>query len=72
MKEVGYQQRVVNERDSLQDKIGSLEAFINTHTYDDLPAAEQIRLAHQRNAMTMYRDILNERIAAFVAAAREC
>lgn len=61
-----HQQRVVDEKDELADKLTKLNDFIGgNNIYDSLPADERNRLARQAFVMKDYLDILNERIAAF-------
>ena len=58
-----HQERVVSEKEELDDKIAKLAAFIGVSTYAKLPTAEQDRLERQIGAMTIYSNILRERIA---------
>ena len=60
-----YQQRVVEEKQALDEKIGKLSAFVGTERYCALPEAEQARMERQLVAMGEYSMILGERIAAF-------
>lgn len=60
-----HQQRVVDEKTSLDEKIQKLAAFIDTDTFDGLPDDEQDRLERQMVVMNEYSEILGERIAAF-------
>lgn len=60
-----HQQRVVTEKTELDDKLQKLTAFIGGGTYRTLASAEQSRLNRQLEAMTLYTNILAERIAAF-------
>jgi hypothetical protein len=60
-----YQQRVVDERDTLAGNIGKLSAFLPTATFHRLADEEQIRLQNQLEAMRLYCAILNQRIDAF-------
>lgn len=62
-----YQQRVVNEKGELDEKLGKLELFIeHSETYQELDPAEQSRLKRQRNIMINYSSVLAERIGAFI------
>jgi hypothetical protein len=61
-----WQERVVMERELLNDKIGNLTAFLSSEKFGELPEAEQDRLTRQLDAMTTYRSILSERIKAWV------
>lgn len=61
-----HQQRVVDEQMDLDDKRLKLGQFIGQNPiYRDLPQQEQSRLNRQLEAMTLYSNILGERIAAF-------
>lgn len=62
------QARVVQERQSLDAKIGLLARFIQTSTFAGLPEAEQERMKRQFRHMLDYSAVLGERIAAFVIA----
>ncbi|GAC1500182.1 MAG: hypothetical protein NVS1B6_06340 [Steroidobacteraceae bacterium] len=60
-----YQQHLVSERDDLQSKADRLAAFLDTEIYQSLPEAEQDRMRRQLGHMNSYREVLDERIAAF-------
>ena len=60
-----HQERVVTEKTELDDKRSKLTAFIGSDLYRSLDATEQSRLNRQLEAMTLYANILGERIAAF-------
>ena len=61
-----HQQRVVQERDDLQEKLTYLQIFIcQSHAFDDLGDDEKSRLRNQAEIMDEYSDILSARIAAF-------
>lgn len=60
-----HQQRVVTEKNELDDKREKLGAFKNTDMFASLPWQEQERLNTQAHIMTMYSAVLGERIAAF-------
>lgn len=60
-----HQQRVVQEKQELDEKIVKLEAFFGTDTYATLEEAEQYRLRRQIGHMTLYSCVLGDRIAAF-------
>lgn len=62
-----HQQRVVTERDELNDKLTKLTAFIRRDDFDKVVPvlAERARLINQSNAMRQYLMILNERIKHF-------
>lgn len=60
-----YQERVIAERDDLQQKIEALERFTGTDQMRSLSLKDQYRLVRQLNHMRSYRDVLNERIEDF-------
>ena len=60
-----WQQRVIEERDQLQERLTKLQAFVVTPAFKSLPWVERSRLISQKAAMTEYLDILGERIEAF-------
>lgn len=60
-----FQQRVIQEKAELDDKLSALTAFSHTTGWKDLPIAEHIRLHRQAEAMQEYSLVLGERIAAF-------
>jgi len=61
-----YQQRVVDEKAELSDKLDKLESFHDGATFATLPPAEQSRLTRQLLIMKLYEQVLAERISAFV------
>lgn len=64
--EVSYQDRVVEEKRELDEKIEKLTAFIfKGSAYKTLPEDEQNRLNRQHAIMTGYSQVLGERIANF-------
>lgn len=61
-----HQRRVVDEKEVLDVLRGKLATFIGSdNIYRGLPKPEQSRLNRQLEAMTLYSNILGERIAAF-------
>ncbi len=60
-----HQQRVLDEKRELDEKISKLIQFFPAGTFLVLPRAEQERLRRQETVMLAYSDILGERIAAF-------
>ena len=61
-----HQQRVVDERDQLAERIEKLDAFIQGNSFfEGLPEAEQERLVAQAGVMAVYCRILERRIGAF-------
>ena len=65
-----HQERVVNEKAELEEKLGKLRSFFNTSTYASMAdeksgREEQDRLNEQADIMDRYISILRDRIAAF-------
>lgn len=60
-----HQERVVTEKTELDDKRQKLRVFIGGDVYRTLDTVEQSRLNRQLEAMTLYSNILAERIDAF-------
>ncbi|EMQ4857230.1 hypothetical protein AAIB78_001863 [Morganella morganii] len=61
-----HQQRVVDEKADLEDKVTKLNAFIaSSLVFTDLDATQQGLLMAQVGAMNSYLEILNLRIASF-------
>ena len=60
-----HQQRVVDEKRELDERLKKLSEFFSNPIFHGLPEEERSRLSRQRRAMTTYSDILGERIAAF-------
>lgn len=61
-----HQQRVVDEKKDLDDKLDKLKAFIETNpVFKTLHEDERGRLNRQFDVMAEYSGILGQRIAAF-------
>jgi len=60
-----YQQRVVDEKKELDDRLESLILFSNSRTFAGMPLAEQERMNTQRHLMCALSAVLGARIAAF-------
>ena len=61
-----HQQRVVNEKNELDEKAKALSNFIGLNpVFDTLDPEEQERLRVQNDVMWQYSEILGARIAAF-------
>lgn len=60
-----HEERVVQEREELQDKLDKLSAFFDSKIYDMLSQDKRNRLLRQHGHMSDYRDVLDERIANF-------
>lgn len=63
-----HQQRVVEEKAELSEKLGKLETFVGGAVYAALPPAEQSRLTRQHLIMQLYEQVLAERISSFTEA----
>ena len=64
-----HQQRVVEEKRDLDEKLAKLGAFFDTPIFAGLDEGEKGRLELQEEVMTKYSVILGQRISAFRAAA---
>lgn len=60
-----HQQRVVDEKRELDEKIEKLAAFFNTEIYRGLRSADQSLLSKQLHFMTGYSEVLRDRISLF-------
>lgn len=60
-----HQQRVIEEKGQLSERLDKLETFVGGAIYSSLPAPEQSRLSRQLLIMQLYEQVLSERIAAF-------
>ena len=62
-----YQQRVVDEKTELDEKLTKLRAFCSQvgGEFDSLPTEEKQRLTEQEGHMAAYSGVLGRRIAAF-------
>ena len=60
-----HQQRVVDEKADLDEKLAKLMGFYSMPVFHGLPESEQSRLLSQGVAMRTYSEILASRIAAF-------
>lgn len=60
-----YQERVVQEKKELDEKLVKLNAFLLSDQFTLLPTDEQGRLNIQRFCMDGYSRMLGERILAF-------
>jgi hypothetical protein len=60
-----YQQRVVEERKSLSEKIIKLTAFIQGSIFQKLNVTDQLDLLLQRQYMKQYYEVLVRRTALF-------
>lgn len=60
-----HQQRVVDEKAQLDERLANLLAFFQSQVFATLSEAEQSRLRNQARFMDGYAAVLAERIAAF-------
>ena len=61
-----YQQRVVDEKKELDERLEKLWRFMDTPRFVELMVDECIMMRIQARVMKHYSDILGERIEAFV------
>lgn len=62
-----HQQRVVDEKTALDEKMAKLLAFFDTPTYAGLETEDRLLLIAQHTHMRAYSDTLGTRIARFKA-----
>ncbi len=60
-----HQQRVVDEKTELDEKLTKLATFLSTERFKSLPSDEQGRLSRQHYLMVQYSTVLHDRIMAF-------
>lgn len=60
-----WQKRVVDERDTLAEKVAKLSQFLGTEMYKELRYAEAYLLRKQLGIMTDYHNTLCARISLF-------
>ena len=60
-----YQQRVVEEKNALKEKLDKLTVFLGSESFKNLHETDQTLLIMQKRYMTAYLDILNVRIERF-------
>ena len=60
-----YQQRVIQERNELDSKLGNLLTFIGTPVFHSLDGADRALLKQQADVMAECSRILSIRIARF-------
>jgi len=63
--ELEFQQRVVDEKAQLDEKIKKLAYFLNGSVIETLESEDQTLLHEQFHVMEKYSDILRRRIARF-------
>ncbi len=64
-----FQQRVVDEKRELDDRLSKLQVFLAGGQFNGLDAAEKDRLCRQESLMSAYSNVLRDRIAEFAGAA---
>ena len=62
-----FQQRVIDERSELDQKIKALDAFTHGEIYKTLPPPEKADMAAQLHTMRTYSYLLASRIARFTS-----
>lgn len=62
---IPYQQRAIDEKTELDERIEKLNKFLATGTFAELPQDEQDRMQRQAKYMRRYSEILGQRIEAF-------
>lgn len=62
-----YQQRAVDEKVELDDKLAKLMVFVHSPAFAVVDREERDRMIRQAGLMKGYSDVLGERIAAFQA-----
>jgi hypothetical protein len=65
-----YQERVIQEKKELDEKIAKLEALLNSHLWWELPILELDRMRRQQRHMRDYATVLGERIATFTESSK--
>lgn len=66
-----HQQRVIDEKDQLAERLGKLLAFFQGPVFPTLPVDEQTRLSCQVLFMDGYLKVLEQRIMVFSPVAIE-
>lgn len=57
-----FLERIIKEKDDLQEKIIKLDRFFTTDTFDKLSTIEQMHLRDQMRYMSAYLSTLRQRI----------
>lgn len=60
-----YQQRVVDEKEELDEKLAKLRVFFNSVLFETLSGEERELLVEQEKVMTEYSEILRKRLDLF-------
>jgi hypothetical protein len=64
-----HQQRVVDEKEELSERLSKLQAFFQGPIFPTLSEAERMRLRNQVRFMDGYAAVLEDRIRAFLTVA---
>ena len=64
-----WQERVVEEKEQLAERLNKLNAFLGSETALGLPFDERCLLVRQASVMKQYLDVLLDRIARFFETA---
>lgn len=57
-----FVERMITEKDELQDKVTKLEKFVNGEKFKELKGLEQVYLKEQLSFMRGYLSVLRQRI----------
>ena len=57
-----FVERMITEKDELQDKVTKLEKFVNGEKFKELKGLEQVYLKEQLSFMRGYLNVLRQRI----------
>lgn len=60
-----YQERVIAEKTCLDEKLVKLTQFIKSDAFDALPDEDRKLLVKQEDAMSIYSEVLEDRINRF-------
>lgn len=58
-----FKERLIDERDQLEEKLAKLEAFMDSDKFDSIETMQMSLLHVQMAAMNTYYTVLEERIA---------
>lgn len=61
----GWQTRVIDEKEALEEKLVKLNAFIKGDAFKALPAEQRSLFGLQKKAMMAYFNVLKSRIRQF-------
>lgn len=63
---LAWQQRIVDERASMQDKYDVLSTFLRETPPDSIDAVDRVLMFDQQQAMMQYMNVLSARIRRFL------